>query len=592
MPDSTRIAKVHFHQFKAFASYALSLEHLNILVGPNNSGKSTIIGAVRALASALRIAKTRPPELAVLDDQRVWAYRVPATSLPISLENVHTDYAAGDSHVTFLLSNRNSLRLHFPENGGCFLIPEPHSGDNIRTPSAFRRSFPVALTVVPILGPVEHRERRRERDTVIAGLSTHRASRHFRSYWHYFPDGFDRFAELVRRTWPGMEIQRPEVADIMTGELAMFCLEGRMTRELFWAGFGFQVWCQLLTHLSRAQDSTLLVVDEPEVYLHPDVQRQLLTILRESGPDILLATHSTEMMAEADPSEIVLIDKGRQSADRLKDIAGVQRAMDLVGSVQNITLTALARHRRVLFVEGDQDFRILRRFARKLGLSELGTGTGITTLESGGFGSWRRVTTLAEGIRQALGTTLRIAAVYDRDYFCTDEVSQVTTHLEQHLALAHVHCRKEMENYLLVPDALDRAIARASADRSARVGTTAAVSLRAADVLCEITDTLKDEVQSQLIAKRTTYFRGTSRDLADITRETLHSFGRQWDDLHLRLNLVPGKEVLRAFRARVHSTLGISLTDARIVDAVHVSEIPDDMVWLLRRLDAFRQSTN
>jgi energy-coupling factor transporter ATP-binding protein EcfA2 len=589
MSDSTRITRAHFHQFKAFANYSLSLEHLNILVGPNNSGKSTIIGAVRALASSLRIARNKSPERIMIDGDRLLAYRVPETSLPISLENVHTDYAAGDSHVTFSFNNRNSLRLHFPESGGCFLIPEAR-GESIRSPGAFRRNFPVALTVVPVLGPVEHCERRRERDTVVAGLSTHRASRHFRSYWHYFPEGFDAFADLVKRTWPGMEIQRPEVADIMTGELAMFCLEGRMTRELYWAGFGFQVWCQLLTHLSRAQDTTLLVVDEPEIYLHPDVQRQLLTILRESGPDILLATHSTEIMAEADPSEIVLVDKGRQTADRLKDIAGVQRAMDLVGSVQNITLTALARNRRVLFVEGDQDFRILRRLARKLGLSELGTGTGITALESGGFGSWRRVTILAEGIGQALGTNLRIAAVYDRDYFCAEDVSQVTTHLAQHLALAHVHSRKEIENYLLIPEALDRAIARASADRSARLGTTAAVSLRAADLLRDITDKLKDEVQSQLIARRTTYLRTSGRDLADITRETLTSFTSQWDDLRLRLGLVPGKEVLGAFRERVHSALGISLTDARIVDAMRVNEIPDDLVSLLRRLDAFRQA--
>ena len=66
-----------------------------------------------------------------------------------------------------------------------------------------------------------------------------------------------------------MDIQRPEIED-MTGELTMFCLEDRMTRELYWAGFGFQIWCQILTHLSRVDDSGLVVIDEPEVYLHPE----------------------------------------------------------------------------------------------------------------------------------------------------------------------------------------------------------------------------------------------------------------------------------------------------------------------------------
>ena len=155
----------------------------------------------------------------------------------------------------------------------------------------------------------------------------------------------------------------------MAGELSLFCLEDRITRELYWAGFGFQVWCQLLTHLVRADTSTVVVADEPEIYLHPDVQRQLLGILRDLNTDVLVATHSSEIMAEADPSEILLINKRRRKAERLTDVSGVQRAMTAVGSIQNITLTArvLSRNRRVVFVEGDDDFRLLRRFASTTG---------------------------------------------------------------------------------------------------------------------------------------------------------------------------------------------------------------------------------
>ena len=116
-----------------------------------------------------------------------------------------------------------------------------------------------------------------------------------------------------------------------------------MTRELYWVGFGFQIWCQLLTHLSRATENSLVVVDEPEVYLHPDIQRQLLGILRDIGADALLATHSSEIIAEADPAEIVMIDKRKRKGERLKNVAGVQRALEAVGSSQNITLTSLRR---------------------------------------------------------------------------------------------------------------------------------------------------------------------------------------------------------------------------------------------------------
>ena len=394
MPTSVRITSITFRQFKALRRHKISLEHLNILVGPNNSGKSTIIGSVRALQAGLRHAKSHPP---VRIDESIGhgtGYRLSESSLPMSLENVHTDYVSEESRVTFQLSNQTKLHLLFPADGGCVLVPDV-PGSLIHSASQFKRHFPIELTVVPVLGPVEHREIRRQRDTVVAGLWTHRASRHFRSYWYHFPDGFAEFAELVTQTWRGMEIQKPEVTDITTGELSMFCLEDRMTRELYWAGFGFQVWSQLLTHLSRAAQSSLLVIDEPEVYLHPDVQRKLVGIMRELGPDVLIATHSTEMIAEAEPGDIVIVDKHRPILERVRDTKGVQRVMDAVGSVQNITLTALARNRHVLFVEGDGDFRLLRRLARRLGLGELAAGVGITPLQSGGFGSWRRIRSLA-----------------------------------------------------------------------------------------------------------------------------------------------------------------------------------------------------
>src|SRR5262249_14943589 len=152
--------------------------------------------------------------------------------------------------------------------------------------------------------------------------------RHFRNYWHHFEEGFEQFAAQVRDTWPGMNISKPEL-DTSNGELTMFVTEDRIDRELYWVGYGFQVWCQLLTHLSRVSGTSLVIIDEPEVYLHPDVQRQLLTLLRNLGPDVLVATHSTEIIADADPSEIVLVDKRKRSAERLKDVDGVQHAMDV-----------------------------------------------------------------------------------------------------------------------------------------------------------------------------------------------------------------------------------------------------------------------
>jgi energy-coupling factor transporter ATP-binding protein EcfA2 len=586
LQSPARIRRIEFLNFKALSNYSLSLGEVNVLVGPNNSGKSTVIGALRTLDAAVRSARGRAPTRIHFGEEAKIGYRIPNESVPISLENVHTDYNSAESRVTFHLANGNSLALVFESDGGCVLVPTAESGV-ITSAAVFRREFPINLVIVPVLGPVEHNEKRRERGTVVAGLSTHRASRQFRSYWHYYPEGFDAFAALVERTWSGMQIEAPEF-DPGTAELTMFCLEGRMTREIYWVGFGFQIWCQLLTHISRATSDALVVVDEPEVYLHPDVQRQLLGILRDSGADVLMATHSSEIIAEADPSEITMIDKGRRNGERLKNIAGVQRALESVGSAHNITLTALAKNRRVLFVEGLDDFRLLRRFARKLGLQELSSGTGIIPLRSGGFGSWQEIAGFAARIGEALGAPLMVGAVYDRDYYCDEQIEHVLDSLAANLPFSAALERKEIENYLLVPSALDRAIARSEDLRRDRGRARTPTQIDTAALLEEITSPLKGDVFAQIMARRTDYLGKAGQDKSHVYKDVLELFDRRWADLTGRVTLVPGKEVLGLLRDRVQALHGVTLTDARIAEAMIRTDIPDDMVQLLNRLEDFR----
>jgi AAA domain, putative AbiEii toxin, Type IV TA system/AAA ATPase domain len=571
------ISSIFFKNYKAFRRFSLSLQDTNILVGPNNCGKSTIIGALRVLAAGLRRARARKPERVMIGDTAYPGYILEPDLLPISTENVHTDYEDVDSSIDFRLSNGNVLHIYFPKRGGCALVPEAMR-KRIASPAGFELEFPISVSVVPVLGPLEHEEALVKAATVQRNLHTNLASRHFRNFWFYYAQGFDEFAELVMRTWPGMEVERPE----QSGEtVLMFCREERMTRELFWAGFGFQIWCQLLTHISRARDDSILVIDEPEIYLHPDVQRQLLSILRGLGPSVLLATHSTEIMSEADPSEILLVEKTNRSAERLKDVAGVQIALEQIGSVQNITLTRLARSRKILFVEGS-DFDLISKFAKAIGLHEVATGNEITAVKVEGFSGAERIQNIAWGMKRTLGTQLQMAAVLDRDFFPDEQIDEIRTSLERNTLFTHIHNRKELENYLLVPEVLQRAIAASSTITN----PPTVVDLQR--LLRDITDVLKAEVLSQFVAKRCAYFRGSGLDQATISAEAIRRFDHQWQDLDSRLLIVPGKEILRQLRQSIKEQYGVTLTDHRLVSAFRRKDIPADMLDLLAKLEQLR----
>lgn len=589
MTDHATITSLRLKNFKAFSLFTLSLKDVNILAGPNNSGKSTILGACRVLASGIRHARVRNPTYIEMPDGARFGYHISADAIPISLENVHTDYADVVSTVEFRVSNGNALLLVFTADRECILVPESERG--VRRPSDFIREFPLTIGVVPVLGPVEHEEPIVEETTVRRELQTHRASRHFRNYWHYFPDNFQDFADLVAKTWPGIVLRPPKKPEMMSKHLVMFCEENRIPRELYWAGFGYQIWCQLLTHLQRAQNDSLVLIDEPEIYLHPDVQRQLLGILRDLGPDVLLATHSTEIMTEADPSEIIIIDKTRRAGKRLQTTQGAQEALDLVGSAQNITLTRLARNRRVLFVEGGRDFDIIRRIARRLGLQELSAAVDITPVESGGFTTWERLAALAWGIEKTLGQSMVIGAVFDRDYWCAEQIKQITNTLSQHLRFVHFHWWKEIENYLLIPEVIDDTIQLCVEDRIRRGGKVEQDIEPACDILRRITDPQRAFLEGQYIAKRTEFLRPTGKDAGTLAMETIANFASKWDDIHSRVGMVHGKDTLAALRSEAQCRWKINLTDARIIQCLTPEYMPEDLKALMAGLDNFRHTS-
>ena len=583
------ITSVKFRHFKGLRDFSISLHSMNILVGPNNSGKSTVLSAFRLLEQALRTSGShRPLRVETHMGRPAFGHNVPESQIPFALENVHFNYESSDSRIEFRYSNGNILFLFFPADGGmtCYWNLD---GPDIRTPSTFRKNFPDKVQVIPVLGPIEQEEPIVTDKTLKRAAGTHRASRHFRNYWFKNPEGFADFRALIEGTWPGMSVKKPEKPDIMSQRLTMFVSEQRFDRELYWSGLGFQIWCQLLTHISRCKDSNILVVDEPEIYLHPEVQRQLLGILREVSPEIVLATHSVEILSEAEPREILIVDKAKRSAKRLQDVVGVQQAMDKLGTIQNISLTELARSRRILFVEGMNDYKIIKRFAKLIGLSELAAGIGLTALESGGFLSWSKIRGFAWGLQQSFESELKIAVVYDQDYRSQQENESLKNTLEQEIALAHFHGRKEIENYLLLPDVLVRAIERAVDDRVRRTGEKIKSTLDVRKVLDKITIADRETLSGQYIARYCEYFRNSGKDYGTLAAEALEKFNEKWKELDSRMTIVSGKGVLRKFRSKCQDVLGITLSDLRIVEAFWREEVPSDLVLLLERLDEFRE---
>ena len=227
MADTLQYQRVVFKRFKAFDSFTLHLRHFNIMVGPNNAGKSTILAAFRILAAGLRRANKRNPQYVNGPEGITLGHPIDLRPLSIGEENIFFNYDESEpASVTFTLTGNKKLLLYFPERESCLLIPDdPHR--SVLTASRFRSSFNCPIGFVPILGPVEHHERLYAKEAARLALFNYRAARNFRNIWYHYDEHFDSFRALLRQTWPGMDIEPPEVdRSHEKPVLHMYCPEG------------------------------------------------------------------------------------------------------------------------------------------------------------------------------------------------------------------------------------------------------------------------------------------------------------------------------------------------------------------------------
>ncbi len=585
-----RFTRVEFHRFKAFKKFNLSLHRFNILVGPNNAGKSTILIAFRILAAAMRRARSRKAEIISGPNGSTYGYPIDLDSISVAEENLFFNYDdAEPATVRFKISNGNELLLYFPQAETGFLIAESGGRANF-TPSTFKSHFNCQIGFVPILGPLEHNENLFEKEAARLALFNYRAARNFRNIWHHFPEKFEIFREALKNSWPGMDIERPTIERSHgRPRLHMFCPEQRIPREIFWAGFGFQVWCQMLTHIVQGEDTAIFLIDEPDIYLHSELQRQLISILRDMGPDILIATHSTEIISEAETDNIVLVNKERMSARRIKHPTQLEHVFSLLGSSLNPVLTQIARTRRVVFVEG-QDFQLLSRFAQRLGYARVGNRSNFAVVPVEGFNP-QRMENIKTGIETTLGGPIIAAAFLDRDYRCAREVESIKDKCKKFCEFVEIHPCKEIENFLLVPRAIDVAAKNKIRDRDRRDGRTKETRFQpfAAEVLDEFAAEKKAYVQGQHIASRQSFERksGSRYHNATLSEEVLSEFEPRWENQKTRLMVLPGKDALKAINQHLEAVYGVSVTATAIVDAMAIADISVELRNLISSLDLF-----
>lgn len=309
------ITSIQLKNFKKFRRFQLDAGAKNILTGRNNAGKSSILDALRVTHDVLRFVSRRVPELTEFEGRSCVGFTLPTSALKIPITNITWNYSDNPASVRVLLRNGAQfvIILHPDHSIKAYLLT---GGPLPRTTAAFQRQFPLSLVVVPTLGPVDEREHYLTDKTISSSENTRTAHRHLRNILIRRTEGeFQEFSENVSAAWPDISLDRPKV--IGNGEpMEMMFFEDGIPREIFWSGFGLQVWMQMVLQFMRGSDRAVLVLDEPDIYLHPDLQVRMMEIASQRFGQIFVATHSSAIISVADADEVLIISANEGAAMR------------------------------------------------------------------------------------------------------------------------------------------------------------------------------------------------------------------------------------------------------------------------------------
>lgn len=570
--------------FRRFGSFSLRLGPGNILVGPNNSGKSTILDAFRILESCLRYSKSKNPSILDIPGRGAfYGYEVPSSSLPLTLANVTHDYNDFDAILEFDHTNgAKAVVLLHPERITRFFVE--NTTGRTATSSYFRASFPINFVNIPTLSPLEVDEKVVEEETLRRNTPTRLASRVFRNYWFHQSDkDFDEFRNDIGHTWPGIYIKKPE----RTGYpafLQMFYSEGRIDREVQWSGFGFQVWMLMHTHFRRLDNNSFLIIDEPDVYLHPDLQRKLLHSIRGRCAQFALATHSIEIINEAEDHELISVDARNRTGRRVRDEADFNNLYQYIGSGSNADFARIARARKVIFVEG-KDGKILKKLARKLKLSNF-NNQDVPIVQLGGFSEWRRAVDAVWAFKNIIDLDIKAFCVFDRDYRCDSEVEEFIREVEKPGITVRILDRKELENYILDNNCIASAILK----RREGISNKAEICK---EIFNQSIDSSKEHARGQRTAAeiRWAQSKKSSEDLSTTIKRANARFDQIWAEHCGSIRVVSGKEVFTEINSKLIEARLPTITMNMVIDEPYF-HVAEDLKKIISELDVFIGSPN
>jgi ABC-type multidrug transport system ATPase subunit len=371
------IEYIEIENFKRFGGkQRISLAHPAVLIGPNNCGKTSAIQAIALWSLAVKSWHDARANSSAKDRTAAAINRLAMTAVPIPRTRLLWHQAkvrTGNRDVPMTLTagvrvdgDVKPLTMTFRNFGDDLIYCDP-ADDAKQDIAVIARAAAIKTELLSPMSGLESEEPILKSGRIDVLLGQGRTAEVLRNLCLMVardaPDDWKRVKDFVHRLF---RIRLGDPTETPRGAVTLdYQQEGAKTPfDLSQAGRGLQQMLLVLAYL-YAHRGSIVLIDEPDAHLEILRQRQIYVLLRdvarESGSQIVMATHSEVILDEALDTNLVLLLDGR--ADDLAQKADIRNALKHFGAEHYVR----ARERGyVLYVEGGTDLDMLHALARRL----------------------------------------------------------------------------------------------------------------------------------------------------------------------------------------------------------------------------------
>ena len=549
------IKQISITNFRCYEQSTITFNGTSILVGRNNAGKSTMIEALKIISSVTRKYKTlrfiAPPEW--VDNEESYGVSPSVENMNISDRGIFHMYGNPPAIIEAIFSNGTSIKAYVGEYLNIFAVIIDEGGCYIRNSKEAKNVEIPVIEVLPQISAVMDTERIIKKATVDGNKATRLASRNFRNQLYYYNDAFPMFRNLVEATWEGLKVSPIETAYVNDGQVLQFYVRvHNFEAEIAWMGHGLQMWIQTMWFVSQCSPNAIVVLDEPDVYMHADLQRRLVRLISPMFSQLVIATHSLEIIEEVTSDSIIPVDSTKKTIRPIGNETPLQFLTKHLGSTFNIDLARIFISSQFVFWDGDDNSRkILSAFQSVLYPQDLHPLINLPKAFIDGWNEWEKVTMLAD-LFNSNQMNMEVFCVLNSEYHTQNEIMRLHNDANSHNINLCIWQKKEIENYAIHHNSIFRYILN---NKLKGIITEEKLD----DVMHGIAKDMKDDLIKFSIEK-------SEISMSDIFQENDNSY-----------DIISGKEFFNILSIWTQEEFDITISARQVIPYFQREEVPSEI---------------